>query len=132
VVDNFYKSTKFMLQKESIIKHFSEAFKREKVKLYQEGKVSALQIQRMYSVSSSAVYKWIAKYGTLPKGERMVVEKQSEAVKVLYYMDKVAELERALGQLHLEVLYSNEVIVQASAELGIDLKKKYKPQSSKP
>ena len=121
-----------MSQKQSVIRHFSEAFKREKVKLYQEGKLTALQIQKMYNVSSSAVYKWINKYGTLPKGERMVVEKQGEAVKVLYYMDKVAELERALGQLHLEVLYSNEVIAQASTELGIDLKKKYKSQSSKP
>lgn len=117
-----------MTQKVSIIKHFSEAFKREKVKLYQEGKLTVIQLQRMYNVSSTAVYKWINKYGTLPKGERMVVEKQSEQLKVLYYMEKVAELERALGQLHLEVLYSNEVISQASTELGIDLKKKYKSQ----
>jgi transposase len=131
-VDNFSKSTKFMTQKVSIIKHFSEAFKREKVKLYQEGKLTVIQLQRMYNVSSSAVYKWISKYGSLPKGERMVVEKQSEQLKVLYYMEKVAELERALGQLHLEVLYSNEVISQASTELGIDLKKKYKSQSLKP
>jgi transposase-like protein len=121
-----------MTQKVSVIRHFSESFKREKVQLYQEGKVTAIQIQRMYNVSETSVYKWIKKYGTLPKGERMVVEKESEQLKVLYYMEKVAELERALGQLHLELLYSNEVINQASLELGIDIKKKYKSQSCRP
>lgn len=121
-----------MSQNLSVIRHFSEVFKREKVKLYEEGKLSVIQIQKMYNVSGTAVYNWIKRYGTIPKGERMVVEKESEELKVLFYMNKVAELERALGQLHLELTYSNEVISQASAALGIDIKKKYKSQSSNP
>jgi transposase len=120
-----------MVQKGSVIRHFSDAFKREKVQLYQEGKLTVAQLRQMYNVSATAIYKWIGKYGTLPKGERMVVEKQGEELKTLYYMKKVAELERAVGQLHLELSYSNEVIAQASAELGTDLKKKYKSQSQK-
>lgn len=120
-----------MSQKEKIIKHFSEAFKREKVTLFEEGKITVIQIQRMYSVSSAAVYKWIAKFGNTPKGERIIFEKASEELQTLSLMQKVAELERALGQTHLQLAYSNEVISLASKELGYDLKKKHNSKSLK-
>lgn len=113
------------------IKHYSEAFKREKVKLYEEGKITVLQIQRMYGVSDASVYRWIAKYRTLPQGERLVVEKISEQTQTLNLMKKVAELERALGQAHLQLTYTNELLDYATNELGFDVKKKHESQSSK-
>ena len=107
------------------IRHFSEAFKREKVKLYEEGKLTVIQIQRLYDVSSAAIYKWVNKYSSLPKGEKVVFQKESEATKTLSMMEKVKELERALGNIHLRLLYAEEVIMQADKELQVDLKKKY-------
>ena len=106
------------------IRHFSEAFKREKVKLYEDGKITAIQIQKLYDVSETSVYKWISKYSKLPKGEHVVVQKQSEAAKTLLIMERVKELERALGNAHLRILYAEEVILQADKELQLNLKKK--------
>jgi transposase len=107
------------------IRNFSEAFKREKVKLYEEGKLTAIQIQRIYNVSETSVYKWINKFSSLPKGEKVVVQKQSEAEKTLAAMERIKELERALGNAHLKLLYAEEVLLQADKELQTDLKKKY-------
>jgi transposase-like protein len=113
------------------IRHFSEAFKKEKVKMYEEGKLTAIQIQRLYDVSESAVYKWIDKYCTLPKGEKVVVQKESEAEKTLTMMERLKELERALGSAHLRLFYAEEVITQADKELRLDLKKKYEDKLRK-
>lgn len=105
------------------IRHFSEAFKREKVKLYEQGKITAIQIQKMYDVSETSVYKWISKFSKLPKGEHVVVQRQSETEKTLAMMEQVKELERALGNAHLKFFYAEEVILQADRELQLDLKK---------
>jgi transposase-like protein len=79
----------------------------------------------MYNVSETSVYKWIDKYSSLPKGEKVVIQKQSEAEKTIAIMEQVRELERALGNAHLRLFYAEEVLIQADKELQTDLKKKY-------
>ena len=58
------------------IRHFSEAFKKEKVKMIEEKQVTVLQLSRLYNVSQRAIYNWIKKYSlTYQKSERIVIEK---------------------------------------------------------
>jgi transposase len=85
-----------------------------------------LQICRAYEVSRAAVYRWIRKYSTLiSAGERVVVEKESEAVKTLAMIHKVAELERIVGQKQLQIDYLERVVELGNLEVGFDLKKKF-------
>ncbi len=108
------------------IQHFSEAFKKEKVKLLEKKQVTVLQICRAYDVSRSAVYNWIFKYSTLiSAAERVVVEKESEAVKTLTMIRKVSELERIVGQKQLQIEYLEKVLELGSQEVGFDIKKKF-------
>jgi len=114
------------MKEEKTRRHFSETFKKEKVKMVEEKKVSVLQLSRLYQVSTVAVYKWIYKYSTIiSKGERMIVEKESEALKTLSLLKKVSELERTIGQKQLQIDYLEKAIEYGNQEVGFDIKKKY-------
>lgn len=107
------------------IRHFSDTFKKEKVKMIEEKKVSVFQLSKIYDVSTVAIYKWIRKYSTIASGERIVVEKESEGEKTLSLLNKVAQLERTLGQKQLQIDYLEKAIEYGNKEVGFDIKKKY-------
>ncbi len=107
------------------IRRFSLEFKKEKVKMIEEGQVTVLQISRLYDVSTTAIYKWLKKYGRYWKTEIKVVEKKSESQKNIELLKKIEQLERVIGQQQLEILYKEEIIELGSKILGVDLEKKY-------
>lgn len=109
-------------------RRFSESFKKEKVTLIEEGKVKVSDISKLYKVSTVSVYRWCSKYSSLPKGERLVVEKVSEAKKTMELFNQVRELEQALGRKQMELDYFKAVVSLSSEEQGEDLEKKYKPK----
>ena len=53
----------------------------------------------------------------------MVVQMESEAHKTLQMLQRVAELERIVGQKQLEIDFLNKLMEVATEELGYDLKK---------
>jgi transposase-like protein len=108
---------------------FSIAFKQEKVRQIEQRQVTVLQLCKLYHVSNSAIYKWIELYGSLKqKGERVVVEKESESAKTAELLKKIAELERLFGQKQVEVEYLKKVIEFGSELTKTDIKKKFKSQ----
>lgn len=107
---------------------FSKAFKREKVKLVEQGKLSIAEISKIYEVSKVSVYKWMRKFSSVQSGERIVVEKISESKKTLALYHQVRDLEQALGRKQMELDYFKEVVDLASKEEGVDLEKKYRPK----
>ncbi len=107
---------------------FSEAFKREKVKLIDEGKLSVRHLSDIYEVSHTAIYNWIRKFSILAQDESVVVEKISEAKKTEELYKQVRELEQALGRKQLKLDYYKEVIKIVSESTGEDIEKKFKPK----
>ena len=107
---------------------FSETFKREKVGLIDQGKLSVKELSKIYEVSDRAVYTWLKKFSKFTTGERVVVEKISEAQKTIELHQQVKELEQALGRKQLELDYYKEVVNIISEEEGEDVAKKYKPR----
>lgn len=107
-------------------RHFSEAFKIEKVKLLEEGQYTVRQLSKIYDVSEAAIYKWIQKYSvTIAKSERIVVEKESEGAKTIELLHRLAELERKVGQKQLQIDYLEKIIELGNEEVGFDIKKKF-------
>ena len=103
---------------------FSEAFKREKVKDLVEKRVSIRQLSSLYEVSRTAVYNWLYTYS--PHHEQktnLVVQMESEAHKSQMLQQRVAELERVVGQKQLELDFLNKLFEIGSQELGFDIKK---------
>jgi len=76
-VENFFANCIIMAKKRKRIV-YSEDFKREKVSQLEAGEVTVAELVRMYGMHRSAIYVWKGKFGSLPKGEKLVVEKESE------------------------------------------------------
>ena len=111
---------------EKRMRRFSESFKRDKVSEIESKKITIAEISRIYEVSRTSVHKWISLYGKLKtKGERMVIEKSSEAKRTEALIEKVKELEQLIGQKQVEIEYLNKVIDYGSEAIGEDIKKKY-------
>jgi transposase-like protein len=113
-----------MTSKERQMRRFSPAFKREKVGLIEQGKISVSELSQVYEVTRTAIYKWIDKYGHGKKGERMVVEKESEELKAREFLECIKQREQEIGRQQIEIRYLREVIRHWSDELGVDLEKK--------
>ena len=103
---------------------FSEAFKREKVKEYEGGKITVLELSRIYEVTPTAIYKWVRKYGKLQRGERLVVEKESEKSRTGRLLKQLQAREQEIGRQQMEIRYLREVLKYAKEELGEDIEKK--------
>ena len=109
-------------------RRFSSAFKKEKVELLDQGKISTKEICLIYEVSSTSVYKWKKKYSKYSHSERIVVEKISEEKKNIELLKQVAELERVVGRKQIELDYYKTTLEVLSEDAGEDLGKKHKPK----
>jgi transposase len=122
-----YQST----QKASRVqRYFSEDFKRKKVREIEHNLVSISQISREYSVSVTAVYKWLYKYSTMrKKGLKVVVEAKSDTVKIQHLKGMLKEAEATVGQKQIMIDFLQKMIELAEEEYGIDIKKKFSTRS---
>jgi transposase len=112
------------------VRYFSEEFKRRKVREIEENRSTVSEISRQYGVNRSAVYKWVYKYSHyMKKGVRQVVEAKSDTLKIRQLKERIEELERLVGQKQLHIDYLEKTIEIGSAELGVDLKKKWPSKS---
>ena len=112
-------------------RYFSESFKRSKVKHLEQNLVSVTDISREYEVSRSAVYKWLDKYGTMRrKAVRQVIEPMSDSKKIKVLREKIAELERLVGQKQIELEFKDKLIEIAEEMYDVDIKKKLGSQLS--
>lgn len=110
---------------------FSESFKRKKVQEIETGQARICEICRAYQVSYTNVYRWIKKYGSMSKKqERLIVETESDSVKLIELQKKVAELERIIGQKQIEIDFKDKMIDIAEEMYGVDIKKKLCTQPS--
>ena len=109
-------------------RRFSEAFRKEKVKLIDEGKVTVSDLCKLYEVSQTSVYKWISKFSTVKRDERIIIEKVSESRKTEELFRKVRDLEQVLGRKQMEIEYFKEIINITNETLGEDIEKKHKPK----
>jgi transposase-like protein len=112
------------------IRIFSESFKQAKVKEIQSKLVSVSEVSRIHEVSRSAIYKWLYKYAKQEKGTKLVVEMESESLKTKRLQQRLAELERIIGQKQLEIDFLHKTLDLATEEVGYDIKKKYGPMLS--
>ena len=117
-----------MNRKTNLRRTFSTAFKKEKVELIDQGKITVKELSVIYEVSPAAIYKWKKKFSKLKTDERIVVEKVSEELKNKELMRRVGELERVIGKKQLEIDYYKTTLQELSKEEGENFEKKYKPK----
>ncbi len=75
------------------LRTFSENFKKQKVLEIELGRSTVLEICKQYEVSSTNVYRWLVKFGSMKsKKERVIVETDSDTKELLSLKKKIAEL----------------------------------------
>lgn len=113
-----------MTQEERKRRFFSEEFKKQKVFEIESKQVTIAEVSKAYQVRRSAIYLWIDKFGSKKKkGERIIVELESDTLKLREAERRIAELERALGQKQLLVDFQEKMITMAEKHYNIDIKK---------
>lgn len=104
---------------------FSEDFKKGKVREIEKNMSSVSDICKTYSVSRTAVYKWIYKYSVMAKKQvKQVVEAKSDTQKIKALEERIKELERVIGQKQLLLEFKDKMIEIAEATYNVDIKKK--------
>jgi transposase-like protein len=106
-------------------------FKKELVSIYESGKFSVPQLERLYGISNASIYQWIYKFSTFnEKGLRVIEMKDSATEKLKELERKIKELEGALGRKQIMIDYLETMIEVAKDELHFDIKKNYDTQRS--
>lgn len=113
-------------------RHFSTSFRIKKVQEIEQGKARVSDICKQYDVTSTSVYRWIDKFGSMKKSksERVIVETESDSVQLLALKQKVAELERIIGQKQVQIDFKDKMIELAEEMYSIDIKKKFSTKHS--
>lgn len=111
---------------------FSDNFKIQKVREIECGKTRVSELCRQYEVSSINIYRWIRKFGTMKnKTERVIVEIESDTKQLLELKQRVADLEKIIGQKQIVLDFMDKMIELAEETYGVDIKKKFStPRSS--
>lgn len=105
---------------------FSDSFKIQKVRELESGKTKMSELCKQYEVSDTNVYRWLNKFGSMKKKqERIIVESDSDTRQLLALKQKVADLERVVGQKQLQLDFKDKMIELAEETYGVDIKKKF-------
>lgn len=112
-------------KKSRVQRHFSEDFKRSKVRELEKRITSIADISRTYEVNRASVYKWIYKYSAMAKKQlKVVVEAKSDTQRIKALEERIKELERIVGQKQLLLEFKDKMIEIAEETYGVDIKKK--------
>lgn len=114
-----------------LVRHFSESFKKAKVREIERNLTTVRMVSKEYDVSTTAVYKWLYKYSIfLAKQVRQIIEPMSEAQKIKELRKKIQELEQLVGQKQIQLEFKEKMIELAEQMYKIDIKKKLGSQPS--
>lgn len=115
------------MKKSNVRRVFDLDLKIKLVKQIEKGELRVMDVSRIYRVNRSAVYKWLKKYSELyGNNNQVIVESKSLSKKNKEQLDRIIELERALGQKQMRIDYLEKLVETASDRIGEDIEKKIK------
>ncbi len=107
---------------------FSEELKKKAVKELVGKRTTIRSLMAEHQVSANTVYRWLYQYSAYHEQKcTLVVQMKSEELKNSELRQRMAELERIVGQKQLEIDFLNKLLEIGSGELGFDLKKSFGP-----
>ena len=105
---------------------YSESFKRDKVREIEQGKLTPLQLSKMLGMNfSGVIYKWMARYGTQPTTEKVVVETESDYLRLVELERRNTKLEQLIGRQQVEISIMEEILNAVKDHYGEDPKNKF-------
>jgi transposase len=115
--------------KEVKVVRYSEAFKLEVVKRYEESSLTRQEISKLYGIKGSiTLNRWLEKYGKESLLNRIIrVEKPDERKRLKELEAENQKLRNALAQAHIKQVTSESFLEVVSEMMGMsidELKKK--------
>ncbi|NQX78935.1 transposase [Gilvibacter sp.] len=105
-------------------RRYTEDFKKKVVQDFESGKCGILELERMYSIPNTSIYRWVYKYSRFNERDIQVVEmKDSQSEKIKQMEARIKELERAVGQKQMNIDFLEKMIELADDHYKIDIKK---------
>ncbi len=105
-------------------REFSEQIRRKAVREFRSGNYSVKELADLYHCAPTTIYRWIYKYSPADSPSVNVVEmSESTDKKVKDLTDRIARLERKLGQKQIKVDFLEKMVELAEEEYDLDLKK---------
>ncbi|MDZ7681608.1 MAG: transposase [Fodinibius sp.] len=105
-------------------RQFSDEIRRNVVQEFRQGKHTVKELSELYHVSHQSIYKWIHKFSSTDEPTVTVVEMADSTDKKLKDLQqKIADLERALGQKQIKLDFYEKMMDLAEEEYDLDLKK---------
>ena len=110
---------------------FSEELKKKAVKELVSKRTTIKSLMAEHQISANTVYRWLYRYSPYHEQKcTLVVQMKSEELMNSELRQRMAELERIVGQKQLEIDFLNKLLEIGSEELGFDLKKSFSPPPS--
>jgi transposase-like protein len=106
------------------VKRYSEAFKRQVIREYENGD-SMADLKKKYGITGgSTIQNWIKKYAKQGFRHELVrIQSAEEADRVRELEEQVEELEQALGRVVLEKLKIESILEELEETYGVEVKK---------
>lgn len=106
------------------VKRYSEAFKRQVIREYENGD-SIADLKKKYGITGgSTIPNWIKKYAKQGFRHELVrIQSAEEADRVRELEEQVEELEQALGRVVLEKLKIESILEELEETYGVEVKK---------
>lgn len=112
-------------------REFSDEVRRKVVGEFRAGKYTVKELAELYHVSEQSIYRWIHKFSSTDEPNVTVVEMaDSSDQKLKDLQQKIADLERALGQKQIKLDFYEKMMDLAKEEYDLDLKKNSFTQQS--
>jgi transposase len=106
-------------------RYFSSDIKKKIVRDLERNFTTVTEVNKIYQVSRTSIYRWIFKYSIMAKKQhKQVVEPKSDTQKIRALEERIKELERIVGQKQLLLEFKDKMIEIAEATYGVDIKKK--------
>lgn len=116
--------------KKEYVKRYSQAFKQQVIKEYEEGASTAYLNQKYGIGGGNTIKDWVKKYGKQGyRSEVVVIQTVEDQQEMKDLRQRIKELEGALAQSVLDKRMLETIVEVASRELRLDLKKNFGTRS---
>jgi len=112
-------------EKKRIRKSYSEEWKRDKIRLLEEGKIRVADLVNTYGMSPVSVWNWRKKYGSDYSAEKLVIETESDYLKCISLEKELKSQQIIIGKMHIQLEYFKGVISEINKHFKIDSEKKF-------
>jgi len=118
---------------EITIKRYSEAFRIQVVREYEESGSSIYELHKKYNIGKTTIQKWINRYSKEGVRHRlMVIQSPEEQNRIKELEDRIRRQEELIARLALDKLMLESTLEVIERDYGIDVKKNASTSSKQP